>query len=213
MQQLSYCTPPNLGWLIAKLDEEEMTILNEAISQGGNDHKGHLAGQLSESFTLTDDGGRFFQQVLIPLIQTYADVFQDLGVQVPLSCPSRYYLSNFWCNIQQQVEFNPTHDHTGVYSFAVWMKNPVSYSDQVKLAAAKGSNRPAVSTFQFHYQDILGRTEDTIYPQSPEVEGTILFFPSRLRHSVFPFYECEDARISISGNIGLEPVHEVAQGP
>ena len=32
-------------------------------------------------------------------------------------------------------------------------------------------------------------------------EGVILLFPSRLRHQVYPFYNCDKERISISGNI------------
>ena len=38
---------------------------------------------------------------------------------------------------------------------------------------------------------------------SPEDEGRMLFFPAWLRHMVYPFYECEEERITISGNIDL----------
>ena len=36
---------------------------------------------------------------------------------------------------------------------------------------------------------------------SPEDEGRMLFFPATLQHMVFPFYECEEERVTISGNI------------
>ena len=36
---------------------------------------------------------------------------------------------------------------------------------------------------------------------SPEDEGTMLFFPSQLDHQVYPFYDCDEERISVSGNI------------
>ena len=39
---------------------------------------------------------------------------------------------------------------------------------------------------------------------SKEMEGTILFFPSELKHTVYPFYNCEEDRISISGNIAIK---------
>ena len=35
----------------------------------------------------------------------------------------------------------------------------------------------------------------------PEDEGRMLFFPASLQHQVYPFYECEEERITISGNI------------
>ena len=38
---------------------------------------------------------------------------------------------------------------------------------------------------------------------SPKLEGTMVFFPAQLRHAVYPFYNCDEERISISGNIAL----------
>ena len=32
-------------------------------------------------------------------------------------------------------------------------------------------------------------------------EGGMLFFPAKLMHMVYPFYNCDKERISISGNI------------
>ena len=38
---------------------------------------------------------------------------------------------------------------------------------------------------------------------NPDKEGTMLFFPAKLQHCVYPFYNCDEDRISISGNIKL----------
>ena len=35
----------------------------------------------------------------------------------------------------------------------------------------------------------------------PDLEGTMLFFPAQLQHGVYPFYESDEVRISISGNV------------
>ena len=40
---------------------------------------------------------------------------------------------------------------------------------------------------------------------SPEMEGTMIFFPAKLKHTVYPFYDCKEERISISGNISIKP--------
>ena len=40
---------------------------------------------------------------------------------------------------------------------------------------------------------------------SPKLEGTMLFFPATLRHCVHPFYETDEARISIAGNLSYLP--------
>ena len=51
------------------------------------------------------------------------------------------------------------------------------------------------------YRNILGHEVGCIYEMSPEMEGTMLFFPSELHHEVYPFYKCDQERISISGNL------------
>ena len=33
------------------------------------------------------------------------------------------------------------------------------------------------------------------------MEGRMLFFPAGLRHTVYPFYNCEEPRISVAGNV------------
>ena len=49
----------------------------------------------------------------------------------------------------------------------------------------------------------MGQTSQYVYEMNPEMEGTILFFPAKLQHGVYPFYNCDEDRISISGNIML----------
>ena len=56
-------------------------------------------------------------------------------------------------------------------------------------------------TLYFDYINLLGQQTQTIYPMSPELEGTMLFFPAKLRHGVHPFYECDEKRVSLSGNL------------
>ena len=40
-----------------------------------------------------------------------------------------------------------------------------------------------------------------MYNLSPKYEGFMLFFPAKLRHCVYPFYETDEPRISIAGNL------------
>ena len=108
-----------------------------------------------------------------------------------------------WVNYQKQYEFNPLHDHTGIYSFVIWLQIPTEYKDQRELLIAKNTNSPVISNFCFNYQNILGGSGEYVYEMSKEMEGTILFFPSQLQHTVYPFYDCEEDRISVSGNIGF----------
>ena len=110
---------------------------------------------------------------------------------------------SLWVNYQRQYEFNPIHDHSGLYSFVIFMKIPTHWKEQIALPISVNSNAPLASHFQF----ILGKENGEVmtFPiaLSPEDEGRMLFFPAWLRHMVYPFYECEEERITISGNIDL----------
>jgi hypothetical protein len=204
MLEISAITPPNKGWLVGKLDQEEIDFLWSAVDHHGSSVKSTLAGNISGSFELKDDGDWFLNKSLVPLLAAYADTFGDLGAEIPLTTPGIYHLSSFWVNFQSQGEFNPPHTHGGVYSFVIWLKNPVSWEDQLDLPMTKGSNSPSAATFQFYYQDILGGPGDVIYKMNKDAENRIVFFPASLRHLVFPFFGSEDTRISISGNISVK---------
>ena len=108
-----------------------------------------------------------------------------------------------WVNYQKQTEFNPRHHHTGIYSFVVWMKIPTNFEDQRKLKIAESTSN-FISNFCFDYKNMLGHETGSVYPMSPEMEGVMLFFPSELNHAVYPFYNCDEERISISGNLMLD---------
>ena len=200
---LKVVRPPVLGWLEKKLSDKEMEYLWRCIDNRKESKKSTLAGQIHESNALVDKSDWFFNNTIRPLLEKYTTEFRNLGENVPVNQAHPYYLQKFWVNYQKKNEFNPVHAHNGVYSFVIWMKIPTKHEEQNKNPIASKSNVPVISTFQFFYSDITGKIKTHHIKMNPEMEGTMLFFPSNLMHSVHPFYNCEDDRISISGNIGL----------
>tara|TARA_R100000027_G_C2206546_1_gene81634 strand:- start:25 stop:675 length:651 start_codon:yes stop_codon:yes gene_type:complete len=195
--------PPVLGWLEKKLSNKEMDYLWKCIDNRKESHKKNLAGNITESNLLTDKSDWFFINTLNPLLEKYMDEFKNLGDDVPINQKHPYYLNQMWVNYQKQNEFNPNHSHGGVYSFVIWMKIPTKHSEQNKNPISLKSNTHAISAFELHYLNILGQMRRYMYEMNPEMEGTILFFPAKLVHCVYPFYNCDEDRISISGNISL----------
>ena len=59
--------------------------------------------------------------------------------------------------------------------------------------------------FEFEYIDTLGGVKNFGFNLSTEYEGFMVFFPAKLRHCVYPFYEIDQPRISISGNLSYLP--------
>lgn len=192
--------PPNLGWLEKTLSVKEVDFLWNCIQQRQSSVREHLAGNITESNDLIDEGSWFFQETLFSLVRRYETQWKDLGLMTGFG--GEYHLSNFWVNFQHQHEFNPTHNHSGIYSFVIWLQIPTSHQEQNRDNV---SNAELKSTFQFQYLDILGDIQTYTYYQNPDQEGTLLFFPSKMYHAVYPFYNCDETRVSVSGNITLKP--------
>ena len=196
--------PHNYGWYEIKLSTQEMNYLWKCIDNRKESHKDRLAGMIHESNILVDEDDWFWKNTLEPLVCKYASQMGNVGSNVPVNQYHPYYLSSMWVNYQKQTEFNPLHDHNGVYSFVIWMKIPTRHFEQNKNPIALRSNYPKLSTFEFRYLNTLGQIKEFIYEMNPEMEGMMLLFPSKLMHQVNPFYNCDEDRISISGNITLD---------
>ena len=193
-------TPPVLGWIEKKLSDKEMEHLWKCIEVGGRDWKSHLAGNNTRSDQIPDIDDILYTETLRPLCEIYASQFKNMGSGIDLPkgwIP--YHLDGMWVNYQKQHEFNPLHYHDGIYSFVVWMKIPTEFEDQHVYPSTK----PCASCFEFTYSDILGNHSDYLYNLGSNYEGTMLFFPSKLKHQVYPFYNSDETRISVSGNIHL----------
>ena len=202
-EQIKAIRPKNFGWLEKKLSDKEMEYLWRCVDNRKGSHKRNLAGQIHESNLLIDRGNWFWQNTLYPLCREYYEEFGNLGSNVPVNQAHPYHLSSFWVNYQKQNEFNPNHDHQGIYSFVIWMKIPTKHFEQNKNPIALKSNANLISSFAFTCLDTLGQFSQYVYEMNPEMEGTMLFFPAKLQHCVYPFYNCDEDRISISGNITL----------
>ena len=203
-KEIQKVDPSNLGWLEYQLNSQEMDYVWRCIENKKEDQKKQLAGNISSSYSLMDRGDWFFTNVCKPLMYEYTERFENLGNNIPNNGRQPYCMSTWWVNYQKQNEFNPVHRHIGVYSFVIWMKIPYDSKKQNQKDIGRNSNTPLVGDFQFLYGDVLRRNGSYTYKMSPECEGTMLFFPAELDHMVYPFYDCDEDRISISGNIMID---------
>ena len=196
------CKPFNHGWIEKRLSSKELDYVWRCIENKKGDYREHLAGNITGSYELLDRGDWFYTNTLSPLCIQYAKSFSNLGVDGS-GRRHPYRMAHWWVNYQYKHEFNPIHYHSSTYSFVIWMKIPVSYKEQCKKEIVNASNNKTVASFQFIYNDILGKLTTNQISLEPEDEGRMLFFPSLLQHEVYPFYDCDEPRISVSGNIGL----------
>ena len=212
--QIKVATPKNVGWVQAKLDKIHIDYLWKIIEEGKQNKlsfKSELAGHLSNSFEVEDTNDWFFNNVLHELISAF---YNSNGGAHPKNSIESAFRSNFivrlekfWVNYQYKHEFNPPHNHSGLYAFVVWMKIPYSSKEQKKLKFLDGLKDvdKKAGDFEFVYTNLLGDISNYRYPMSPELEGTIILFPAQFMHCVYPFYDCDEPRISLSGNLMISP--------
>jgi hypothetical protein len=205
--EITASTPKEpVGWIETDLPKSVMTRLESYIEhakEASSNLNSGLAGNISKSLNLEDKDNWFFKTILIPLIdhfqKTYPVYLEKIGnvltEEVPLC------LQHFWVNFQKENEFQPPHNHIGVWSFVIWVKIPTDWREQHALPFSVNSNKPKASDFEFYFTSMLGILTEYTFKLDKESEGHILLFPAKLMHTVHPFYNCDKERISISGNI------------
>ncbi len=214
IMEVKKISPPVTGYLHVKLDQDNIDYLWKIIDIAKTKNiniKNTLIGNISQSLMLQDIDSFFFKSVCVPLVKFYRENNFNCDDPVEkntlLKPESALVLDSFWVNHQYKNEFNPYHDHSGVYSFAIWMKIPYDWQDQKKLPQYNEMPDKNIKAgcFEFEYIDSLGGVKNLIYKLSPMLEGNMVFFPARLRHCVYPFFNTDKPRISISGNLSYLP--------
>ena len=206
--KLRFIEPKNYGWIELPLNEgcvkHIWTCIDEGLKRNVN-VKGNLIGQIDKAYDLKDIDGLLMSQILRPLAKEYKNKWGDEHTRIPCNQDYDFILDGFWVNYQNQHEYQPIHDHGGVYSFAAWLKIPTSYKDQALLDNAKDASGSWNSAFMFQYNTIFGEDMPYMYQLDPSWENTLVFFPSKLKHAVYPYFQCDEQRVSISGNLWLRP--------
>ncbi len=206
--------PPSTPFLQVKLDQEIIDYLWKIIDKANtnnNSNKSKLIGNISQSILLDDQDDLFYKLVCLPLVKCYRENnptgTDPVSQNSLLGSETQLVLNSFWVNYQYKTEFNPYHNHTGVYSFAIWLKIPYAWEDQKKLPQFRDMKEGDIKAgnFEFEYIDSLGDVRSFAYNLSAKSEGCMVFFPAKLRHCVYPFYETEEPRISIAGNLSYLP--------
>ena len=209
--------PDNVPLATTKLEDQIINHLWDDIElakkkRKENLHNSRLAGNLSESLVLTDNNDVLIDYLREPCTNYVSDFLMQAPVNRNIwrwdgsqsNQEVRLVLENLWVNNQKQNEFNPLHYHSGVVSFVIWLKIPTDYREQHALPFVGNSNKPSASNFEVLYQMIDGSLANHSFFLDKEAEGQMLIFPSNLMHQVYPFYNCDDERVSISGNLFYE---------
>ena len=112
-------------------------------------------------------------------------------------CP--IFLDKSWINFQKKHEFNPIHDHQGIFSFIIFMQIPYKLEEEFKVYT--DTNGQYTSCLSFLYTDTNGSIVEKLCSVNESYLYKMLMFPAKLKHQVYPFYTSDEERITVSGNI------------
>jgi len=113
-----------------------------------------------------------------------------------------FNLSRVWVNYSKKYDFNPIHNHTGVFSFVIWVKIPYDLDDELGVYFDRvNDSGNATSLFQFTTIEPFGSLNNEKVLVDKSYEWTMMLFPSAMMHQVYPFYTSDQFRVSVSGNI------------
>jgi hypothetical protein len=183
----------NFGFVKKSLpDDLFIKLKTECLNASSDTHKVLISGLTEKGIPLhyyLKDNANELKQYVVPLANEYVNEFKEainFKLRTDGKFPKKLIPLEPWINIQKKNEYIPNHDHIGFCAYTIWV------------------NIPETSVFEFTYSTITGEIFRERISVTKELEGTIMMFPSKLIHCVYPFFNSDDNRISISGNLNLE---------
>ena len=204
---------PNVPILIGKFEKEEIQFLIDEITEIQSNFDADELKKSKANHTLVSKIKREFflpksfnkiEELMKPLVRMYepaqkAGVFAyDRAAKNGVNPASvEFDLSIVWVNFMERYEFNPLHNHGGVYSFVIWIDIPDCHATDW-MEFRETSNPHDIGVFGFNYLNILG--EQNQYYMNNIQPYEFVLFPADLMHFVNPFYTSDDYRVSVAGN-------------
>ena len=186
---MHHITLPNFNVLKSKLSENLYnSLLNECLDVSNK--KEMVSGLSKEGVPkhfFVEENANELHNFIDTMIYEYREKYPEymssfhfVNTNLPL------VHGKTWINYQKENEYVPLHEHDGIFSYSLWIKIPVE------------------SEFNFNYNAVTGKNLTHRIILNKEDEGVIILFPSLLRHVVYPFYNSNETRISVSGNVELD---------
>lgn len=211
----------NIGIIVGKLPQDLILLIKEELEEIQSDFSSaipnnkNLVGHIKQEYNMPR-AREYLKSYLFEMVQLHIkayDPLEKIGIsrrKPPNNkkSPLVIEVGGIWANFQKKYEFNPIHDHGGMYSFVTWIQIPYFKAIEEKMSPGALANSNKSGMFEFVYTDILGNVVCESFPTDNSMESFIVLFPARLNHTVYPFFSSDNYRISVSGNLYIEHKEE-----
>jgi len=158
-----------------------------------------LAGHIKTSY-FYNDWPKDFEEYLINKFKNDNTLMSEAKELKLLNDNTSLCLDILWINKQKKHEFNPVHNHTGIFSFIIPLQIPYDLNEEDRNVF--GGLNSSISTSRLTFLKI--KNNSIIYElvnMDQSYIGKLLMFSATLKHLVYPFYTSDEYRITVAGNI------------
>lgn len=186
---------------IDKIPDNIFLELKNIIKDKDIESQSKLAGNIKEEYDLTKYT-YVLEKYILEKISQSKNLIHCMNRKYACNTENRpLVLESLWVNYMKKHEFNPIHTHSGCFSFILFIKIPYTNEEQRKVSPGKKSTKDLAGVLQFVYIHPLGFIETNDMYVDKDWEQSMLIFPSSLNHIVYPFFNTDEYRITMSGNI------------
>lgn len=195
---------PNTGVVVGTVPDDTFQTIRKMAAEKFDDPNKvsvtpRLVGQIQHGYEFGEVGS-----LVCPLVLELCEYYvQNFGIGIDhqhVHGVSSLQCDIPWINYQYKHEFNPIHQHNGLFSYVLWVEIPYTEQQERAVAPGQDANEFKAGLFTFHYSDLLG-SRTSFAPPLDTLQGTLAVFPSKMSHSVNPFYSTDKPRVTIAGNV------------
>ena len=167
------------------------------------DKNSTLAGQLKDQRGYTMEDKEWYIKEFAPYVEWYLEGALKWSQQTydPQQHTKSFTLIDLWINYMKPHEYNPDHNHGGQLSWVIFLDTPDLKEEQ---KAFEGTSSPPGSIVFSYGESTNPKWAESTFRYDPQ-PGFMWMFPAQLRHQVIPFHTPNVQRISVSGNLFLQP--------
>jgi hypothetical protein len=201
------------GFIMDTVPKSLFQLLKNKISETDLENKedstyAYLAGNIEKELTISNFPE--LDSYILELVNRYSEYFpefkNDIAKKFNKQPDPTYVLSDIWVNFQKQHEFNPVHNHHGIFSFVIWMQIPFTLEEEIRNSPCKRLDEfNQAGCFEFLVPSYTeAGISKCVIRADERYEGKIILFPAHIYHTVYPFYTSAFYRISVAGNVFVD---------
>ena len=180
--------------IIVELNNYVDEIIKNKKKSAELDHGAKLVGQVKQEFKLEMDFMKKIGWVDFLSGSVARWIYQSTGKKI-----TKFGLIASWVVRQFQNEYNPVHWHNGHVSGAGYLKVPKDFGDHIQKEK-ENKNKNGNLELIHGSRMFLSNSAVNFKPET----GNFYLFPHYLMHSVYPFYNTDEERRSISFNANID---------